>query len=283
MISTLAPSAAQNARSRSTASGSVPSGGVRMHQRLTKSSAKPESGPESSVPATGCAGMRLTPAGTCGARSRSTAPLTEPTSDRMAPGLRWEPISRATAPNAPIGTQRITRSAPATAAAAVSTTLSTMPNCSMRCRVGSARDVATMVSTTPRERAARAIDEPIRPTPISAKRLKSGAGLVTASRRLGQKFPQRGHDKPVRLLGADGHAQRIRQLIGRRLPQNEPSCREKGVRILGGSAFGLGKMNQHEIGDARRHFEAELADFLRQPVEPTRVVLARPFLVLKVL
>ena len=52
------PAAVQKARTRSTASASVPSGGVRMHQRLTKSDAKPASGPECSVPATGCAGTR---------------------------------------------------------------------------------------------------------------------------------------------------------------------------------------------------------------------------------
>jgi len=33
-------------------------GGVRMHQRLTNNSAKPASGPEYSVPATGCAGTK---------------------------------------------------------------------------------------------------------------------------------------------------------------------------------------------------------------------------------
>ena len=66
MVSTLAPSARQNAASRSTAAGSASGGGVRMHQRLTNSSAKPASGPEYSVPATGCAGMKWTPRGTCG-------------------------------------------------------------------------------------------------------------------------------------------------------------------------------------------------------------------------
>src|SRR5262245_54509678 len=85
MISTLAPSPAQNARSFSVASLLVPSGGVRMHQRLMKSSAKPESGPECSVPATGCAGTKWTPAGICGDISRTMAPLTEPTSETMAP------------------------------------------------------------------------------------------------------------------------------------------------------------------------------------------------------
>ena len=63
MLSTLAPRARQNDASRSTAVLSASSGGVRMHQRLTNSSAKPESGPEFSVPATGCAGMKCTPAG----------------------------------------------------------------------------------------------------------------------------------------------------------------------------------------------------------------------------
>ncbi len=49
-------------------------------------SAKPAAGPECSVPATGWPGMKCTPAGTKGPRSRSAAPLTEPTSVRMAPG-----------------------------------------------------------------------------------------------------------------------------------------------------------------------------------------------------
>ena len=57
------------------------------------SSAKPESGPECSVPATGCAGTKCTPAGRCGAMSRTTAPLTEPTSETIAPGLRCGAIS----------------------------------------------------------------------------------------------------------------------------------------------------------------------------------------------
>src|SRR6201986_502458 len=73
MISTLAPSPAQKARSLSVAAGSVASGGVRMHQRLMNSSAKPESGPECSVPATGCAGTKCTFAGRFGAISHAPA------------------------------------------------------------------------------------------------------------------------------------------------------------------------------------------------------------------
>ncbi len=111
MISTLEPNAFQNCTSRSTAAWSASFGGVRMHQRLMNSSAKPESGPESSVPATGWPGMKWTPAGMWGAMSRTTAALTEPTSETVAPGLRCGPISLATAPQAPIGTQTMTRSA----------------------------------------------------------------------------------------------------------------------------------------------------------------------------
>ena len=52
--------------------GRSPSGGVRMHQRLMNSSAKPESGPECSVPATGCAGheMHARPADAAPCRAR---------------------------------------------------------------------------------------------------------------------------------------------------------------------------------------------------------------------
>ena len=54
--------------------------------------------------------------------SRTTEPLTEPTSETIAPGIRCGPISLATAPQAPTGMQTMTRSAPSTAAALVSTT-----------------------------------------------------------------------------------------------------------------------------------------------------------------
>ena len=132
MVSTLAPSARQKAASRSTAAWSAFAGGVRMHQRLTNSSAKPASGPEYSVPATGCAGTKCTPAGICGAISRSTAPLTEPTSETIAPGSRCGPISLATAPLWPTGIETMTRSAPATAAALLSTTWSARPSSATR-------------------------------------------------------------------------------------------------------------------------------------------------------
>ncbi len=120
MISTLEPSAIQNALSLSTAAASVPGSGVRMVQRPSNNSAKPASGPDCSVPAIGWPGTKCTPAGTCGAMSRTTAAFTEPTSVRMAPGCRCGAISAASGPQAPTGTLRMTRSAPATASAALS-------------------------------------------------------------------------------------------------------------------------------------------------------------------
>ncbi len=69
----------------------------------------------------------------------------------------------------------MTRSAPATAAALLSTTWSARPSSATRARVAAERAVATIERTTPWARAARAIEEPMRPTPMSARRLKSGS------------------------------------------------------------------------------------------------------------
>ena len=181
MVSTLAPSRRQNAASLSTACGSVPSGGVRMHQRFSNNSAKPASGPECSVPATGWAGTKCTVSGRCAPMSRTTEPLTEPTSDTTAPGLRCGPISLATAPQTPTGTHTMTRSAPSTACALVSTTLSAMPSSATRARVLGERAVATISRTAPCARAALAMDEPIKPGPMMA--MVSNSGLVIGGPR----------------------------------------------------------------------------------------------------
>src|ERR1700689_5303567 len=252
MVSTLAPSAPQNAASFSVPGGSAFSGGVRLHQRPTNNSAKPASGPECSVPATGCAGTKCTPLGMCGPISRTMAPLTEPTSDTIAPGLSCGAISLAIAPQAPTGAQTMTRSAPATAAALVSTTWSASPSSATRRRVAAERALATISRTAPCARAARAIEEPIRPTPIKASRLKSVAVLLTASRRLCQKFLERRDDEPVGLFGADRHAQRVRQFVRRRPTQDQAAGGEESVRVFGGAVLGFRKMDEHKIGHARR-------------------------------
>ena len=103
--------------------------------------------------------------------SRMIAPLTEPTSETVAPGARCGAISFATGPQAPTGMHKMTRSAPSTAAAFVSTTWSARPSSATRRRVAAERAVATIEPTAPCSLAARAIDEPISPTPMRARRL----------------------------------------------------------------------------------------------------------------
>src|SRR3546814_5553328 len=49
MIATVEPQRSQNSRSLATAGSDVPGTGVRMHQRCSKRSPKPASGPECSV------------------------------------------------------------------------------------------------------------------------------------------------------------------------------------------------------------------------------------------
>jgi hypothetical protein len=94
------------------ASASVPSGGVRMHQRLMNSSGKAGIGPECSVPATGCAGTKWTPDGICGPHVARDGALdrTDVGHDRAL--FENGAISWATGPQAPTGMQRMTRSAP---------------------------------------------------------------------------------------------------------------------------------------------------------------------------
>src|SRR5207244_11809351 len=104
-------------------------------------------------------------------------------------------------------------------------------------RVAAERAVAMIERAAPCARAARAIEEPIRPMPISARRWNSGAfmgcdpagrhershratrqadaarstGWDSASRLFPHDLRERGHHEPVRLLRADAHAQGIRQ------------------------------------------------------------------------
>ena len=92
-------------------SASIPSCGVRMHQRPSNSSAKPASGPECSVPAIGWPGTKCTPSGMLGPRSRTTHCFTDPVSVTMAPGAKAERIASPMSAKAPTGAQT-TRRAP---------------------------------------------------------------------------------------------------------------------------------------------------------------------------
>src|SRR5271167_919778 len=174
--------------------------------------------------------------------SRTIWALTEPTSDTIAPGARCSATSRATAPHWPTGMQKITRSAPATAAALVSTTWSAMPSSMTRRRVAAERAVATMLRTTFWARAARAIEEPISPTPMSARRSNSGSAMGRG-RRSSQELRQRRDHEAIGLLGADAHAQRIRQAISADLAQDQAAGGEELVRLGRGRA-GVRKVDE---------------------------------------
>src|SRR5262245_5709866 len=158
----------------------------------------------------------------------------------------------------------ITRSAPRAAAPLLSATSSAKPSSSTRCRVAAERAVATMVRTIPCWRAARRMEEPIRPLPMTAKRSKRGSSLLRAfrmragsairacpwparSRSLLQELGKRRDDQPIGFLGADAHAQRVGQLVGTDLAQDQAARGEECVGILGGAALGGGKMDQHEV------------------------------------
>src|SRR2546430_9464514 len=128
--------------------------------------------------------------------SRTTAPLTEPTSETIAPRLRWGAISSATAPQAPTGMHRMTRSVLSTAFALLSTTESAMPSSLTRARVLAERAVVTISSANPCSRAARAIEPPISPKPISATLLNGGAAFTGAPRSRASPRPR--GDWPLR-------------------------------------------------------------------------------------
>ena len=220
-----------------------------------------------------------------GAMSRTIAPLTEPTSDTTAPGLRCGAISFGdVAAGADRRADDDQIGAGDRGGVGLHHLIGEAELGDAPARRAPSAALATISRTAPCARAARAIEEPIRPTPISARRLNSGAGLVTASRpSFARKSLSAATTSRLASSVPTRHAQRVRQLVGRGLPQDQAARGEESIRVLGRAAFGFRKMDQHEIGDARRHFQAKLADLGRQPGEPARVVLARAFLVLHVL
>ena len=212
MVSTLAPSARQNAASRSTAAGSVPS------RRRQDAPAVDEQFGEAGVGA-GILGagdrMRGHEMHARGQMRRHVAhdralDRADVGDDRAGFEMRAD-LGCATAPQAPTGMQTITRSAPSTAAALVSTTWSAMPSSATRLRVAAERAVATIVlhdalrARRARDRGADQAD--------ADQRQAVEEGLCHAVTPSSPMNSASAFDhEPVRLLAADRHAQRIRQL-----------------------------------------------------------------------
>ena len=198
--------------------------------------------------------------------SRTMAPLTEPTSETIAPGFEMRrDLLRATGPQAPTGMQRMTRSASLTASALVSTTRSTMPSSATRARVFSERAVVTISPASPCARAARAIEPPIRPKPISAMRLNRSASRAHLRRH---EVAQALDDEAVGLLGADGHAQRVRQAVIVQRPQHQAAPGEERIGVCRGLAFLGGKWIRTKFATLGVTFRPSFVDLLRQPVAP---------------
>ena len=206
--------------------------------------------------------------------ARRPAPLTEPTSVTMAPGLRCAAISCATAP---AGADRhaeddevgvlhglgVGRRRPRSA----------RPSSRTRCarRLPSVRWRRSR-RARPCARAARAIERADQAEADQRQALEERASLHPASLRA-MKSREAADDQAVGFLGADGHAQRVGQAVGGDPAQQQPARGEEGVGLRRRSCPSAREMDQHEIGDARRHLQAELADLLGQPGEPVLVVL----------
>ena len=185
--------------------------------------------------------------------SRTTEPLTEPTSDRIAPGLRCGPISLATSPLAPTGIETMTRSASFTACRVGlghllrKTEFGDALSRVRRARGGNdaswpRRTRAPRARSTRRSgrcRSARGARQWVRPfVTARAQLLPMNSASVLTVRRLASSEPDR-------------HAQGIRQVIGAHGPRKSTP---RDVRNASASFAVLpgvsGKMDQDEI--ARR-------------------------------
>ena len=183
----------------------------------------------------------------------------------------------------------MTRSAPFTASAAC-----TQPR-SMRRRpiavsiVALVRAEPVMVPASPFLRMAWLIEEPMSPIPISATCSNIGAGLrpglVSAPSCGGSldEIGKRGDHCLVVGLRPHRYAQGIGQTIGVDASHNDGARLEERVRGVRAGLGTLGKVHQQEIGDARRHLEAQLLDLGCKPRQPARVVLGGGLHVLHVL
>src|SRR5450755_1607624 len=123
-----------------------------------------------------------------------------------------------------------------------------MPSSATRLRVAAERAVATIERTAPCARAARAIEEPISPTPISASRSKITGDLSGTGRLAGHELAECRDHEPIRLLGADAHAERIRQMIGAGLPQHEAALHQEAICVLRRPSALLREVDEDEIG-----------------------------------
>src|SRR5579883_3368621 len=176
----------------------------------------------------------------------------------IAPGSRLEAICRATPSMAPTGVQRMTKSAPAAPSAALPCTRSARPSSATLSQTAGEESAAMISRASLLRRAARAIEEPMRPMPMSDRRSNKGDSSDGALERCG--------DVMVGFLGADRQPQAVRQAIGAHRAKDQAAAQEITVRI---GRLGLAaKVQEQKIGGAWCHPDAEARDLLSKPREP---------------
>src|SRR6478672_11052129 len=150
----------------------------------------------------------------------------------MQPGFSTPLNCAATSPQAPTGTQRITKSASRAPSATDLVTASAMPRVSTRSRTASDASMATTLRARPFRRVTLARDDPISPRPTMAMVSKTGAASAGPSLSgtgpiLPHELGEHRQDMAVRLFGPDGEPERMRQPIGRHAAQHEAAAAEE--------------------------------------------------------
>src|SRR3984885_11982113 len=204
-----------------------------------------------------------------------TAPLTEPTSDTIAPCLSAGAMARPIASLAPTGAHRMTQSALLTARAKSSVTTSPSPRAFARSKTAMDVSARTMRRAAWRWRAARAIDEPISPIPIIASSSKIGSARGAPTRSItfaSHELGERSNHALVGFLAADRQTQGPRQAIRSDHPKNESPRAEERIRVRGGPARFLREGQQQKISDAWRDPDSQFRDRLGEPRKPKGVV-----------
>ena len=194
------------------------------------------------MPATGWPGTKCTPSGRCGCTCAITEALTEPTSVTMAPGFR---LGAHVLGDAPASADRHAEddqigvaARPPRDRSSTSSAIAEFPHPrepSLRC--------ASMATIVPRDlavprRRGRWTNRSARGRPVRCGRRSAFQRQAQTLRHhapFRKSRKSRDHEA-VRLLGADGQAQRIGQSVGIDPPQDQAAGGQESVGILRGLA-----------------------------------------------
>ena len=168
----------------------------------------------------------------------------------------------------------------ATARAGSSVTTSPSPSAFTRSNTPTDWSARTMRRAAWRRRAARAIDEPISPTPMIANSSKIGSASGCPSRSTtfaSHELRERGDYALVRLFAANRQTQQIRQAIGRDRPEVNPRALKNASAPAAVRPDCLGKVDDRKFPTLGVTSDSERGCLLRQPGQPARIVRDRAF------